>query len=238
MLLGSDFAPGRATAAQVMGLMQEASAAGPLKTALSDEKDPSVRLSIDEALARLGDRRSAQSLEAYARGYFLDMRLAAIPMLAEVRSPHAERLLKRMFTDPESPPRVRASAAGGLAELGQGDKAVYKYCVQCLRDPAEVYEDVFGQDQEIKPLQISSLRRLAAISLGKLKWQEALDPLHEQLSAADGATRVASAMAILRILGTQWSPEPAPVAAEEPAIGPAPVRRKTTMKRASAMEVE
>ena len=238
VLLTSDFPPGRATAAQVMGLMKEPSAAGPLRTALGDEKDPSVRISIDEALARLGDRRSAQALEAYARGYFLDMRLAAIPVLAEVRAPHAERLLKRMFAASDGPPRVRVAAAGGLADMGMGDRALYEYCVECLSDPQKAYQDAYGQDQAIKSLQINSLRRLAAMSLGKLKWRESLDVLHEQLSAADGGTRVASAMAILRILGRKWTPAPAETPAEGSGEKASPVRRKTRMKRASAMEVD
>jgi HEAT repeat protein len=198
-ILISEFNLGRGTAAMVMGKMGEKSAIGPLKSLLADEQDPGVRFNAIEALARLGDQRSTQFLESYAKaGVYLDLRLPAIPVIAEIRAPRAESILTRLI-DSKQPPRIRVAAAGGLGVLGVKNKKGYDYCVGALENPDEMLRKAYGAGRTIKPVQVSSLQRLAALSIGNMKQARGLKVLLPTLQNQDGAVRVAAAVAILEI---------------------------------------
>jgi HEAT repeat protein len=211
-ILNSDFKFGRATAAMVMGKMGETSAIKPLQSLLADEQDPTVRLNTIEALARLGDQRSLRVLESYAKGYYLDLRLAAIPIIAELRPPSAERLLLSLLNQ-ENPPRVRITAAGGLGTLGQANDDAYEMCLAAAKKPLAFYQATYGEDKTFKPHEVSSLQRLAALSLGHIRRRGAMETLHSLLESSEGGVRVAAAMGLLEIIDRKpATPRPGPAA--------------------------
>jgi HEAT repeat protein len=221
VILHSDVAEGRAAAALVMGKMGAASAIGPLESLLADERDPAVRLGLVEALARLGDKRSMQMLESYAKQYFLDLRLAAIPTIGEVRVPDAQRILLGLLKNFRNPLRVRVAAAGALGRIGETDDDGYKLARQSLENSEAMLRDSYGSKEQIlKPEELSSLRQIAALALGRMGRTEALDVLHPFLQDEDGAVRVATGMAILELLKPTTGVRPRPYASETPAKAP------------------
>jgi len=235
IMLTGEFAPGRAAAAEAIGRVGDRRALKPLRSLFREEHDPAVRLSITEAMARLGDEKSQQVLEAEARGVYVDLRIAVIPELIRIGTPNAERTLVYIRAHSTTPPRVRLAAAGMLAELGHADEEFYDGCVAALEDPAKMYHDFYNEDIKLNPVDLASLRRLAALALGNIGWAKGVTPLHACLNDPDGSLRVASALAILKIL----SPNPtlAPAAPITPAPPAAP-RRRTSMNVADAIEAK
>ncbi|MFA6134483.1 MAG: HEAT repeat domain-containing protein [Phycisphaerae bacterium] len=216
----------RANAALAMGKMGEPSAIGPLRTRLGDEQDPSVRLQVMESLAMLGDTASALSLEAYTKKTpYLDERLVAIPAMARVKSATAAQVLRELLGS-NQPPRVRVAAAGALGMLGESNPQGYNFCLFAARDPEGLMRKIGGPDAAINNLEISSLQRLAAISLGWANNPDAVDTLHPLLTSGDSGVRVAAAMSIMRLLsGYQQSLAPAATAAPAPAVPRAAAER-------------
>jgi HEAT repeat protein len=198
-ILMSELALGRSAAAMAMGRMGEQSAVGPLKTVMGDEDDPGAKMAMVEALAQLGDQRSIRSLEAYAKGYLLDLRLAAIRALGEIKPPRAKIVLNHILQS-DNPPRVRVAAAGALAGMGTVDPAGYELALQALRRPRKTIRGAYGEEYPIKNVEVSSLRQLAAMALGRMGKKQAVPYLRRYLDSQDGAVRVAAAMAILEIL--------------------------------------
>jgi len=196
----------RADVAMVMGKMGERSAIDPLKMLLPDEQDPAVQLQVVEALARLGDERSMTLLEAYTKTQFVDEQLVAIPAMVNANSPRAGIVLRTLMRNERQPPRVRVTAAGGLAKLGQVTSDGYEMCLIAAREPRDALREAFGAGREITPVEVFSLQRLAAISLGSMEEPLAVDVLHPLLGSADGGVRIAAAMGILRILSMYCSP--------------------------------
>ncbi|MBS3734045.1 MAG: HEAT repeat domain-containing protein [Phycisphaerae bacterium] len=213
LLFDRDDADARANAAMVMGRMQDLTAREPLKTLLADEQDESVRLQARAALARLGDTESKVRLRAYVKGFFLDLRLAAIPELVAVNPPGAKDDLRALVRQAKAP-RLRVVAAGGLAQLGEVSEAGYALARRAMKRPRDVLSEVYG-GQEISDVQSRSLRVLAAMALGHMGRLDALGLLHERLDAPAGAIRVAAAMAILRLA----DPDPTVADAHEPDDG-------------------
>ncbi|MBN1553135.1 MAG: HEAT repeat domain-containing protein [Phycisphaerae bacterium] len=202
-LLHSEFDEGRASAAMVMGNMGEPSAIDVLKSVLSDEKTPAVRLALVEALARLGDTPSAQMLESYAKQYFLDLRLAVIPAIGELRVQGAHRILKNLLVNSKNPPRVRVAAAGALGTLGRYEKEGYQLAQSALENPDALLQNFYGPKHAITDVERSSLQQLGALALGKMDNDQALAVLHPFLQEHDPAVRVAAAMATLQLLSPQ-----------------------------------
>jgi hypothetical protein len=211
-----------------MGKMQEPSAIGPLKTRLNDEQDPLVKLQIIESLALLGDAVSSLSLEAYTKKtLFMDERLVAIPAMARVRSNTAGPVLVELLQSRRQAPRVRVAAAGALGMLGQSNPTGYALCRAAVNDPRRVLDEAY-EGRPGSDLEVSSLQRLAAISLGWMGEQAAVADLHRLLNNPDGAIRAAAAMSILRLLPGYLRPLPPSLLAPPtpqplpPAIGPEP----------------
>jgi len=207
----------RAQAALVIGRIGDPSGAGLLEDQLRREPDPGVQFQITEALALLGDEGSAQRLEAYTKGYFIDLRLAAIPSLVRAGTPNAALILSELRHDKH--PRVRVAAAGSLARLGQAPPQAYDEAVRCLRAPREVIRESFPDAATIGDVQVSSLQVLAARALGHMRRLAAVDVLHPYLQSEDGQVRVAAAMSILRLLEDHSHTAPR---AEEKAAAPLP----------------
>ena len=202
----------RANAAMVMGRMQESSAIGPLQTRLAEEQESMVRLQIIEALAILGEQASALTLEAYTKKTpFLDERLVAIPAMAKVRSATAPLVLRELL-DSRQAPRVRVSAAGALAMMGQYNDEGYKYCLEAVADPEGTILAAAGR-LAVTQMECSSLQRLAAISLGWMNNPEAVGALYPLLSKSDSGVRIAAAMSILRLLSAYQESLPPTVVA-------------------------
>lgn len=232
-LLHSDFALGRASAAEVMGKMSEPSAIGPIKSAYAQEEDPAAQVAMVEALARLGDTRSIRVLESFAKGYLLDLRLVAIPALAEIHAPRAGLILKRL-QESDSPPRVRVAAAGALGKLGLANQQSYDLCRYGLGYPARVLQEAYGEGKVVSQHEADSLARLAAMGLGKIGKPQAVPALHRQLDNPNGGVRVAAAMAILKILAPPDFYQPERQAG--PAPGGAKPRKGASLQRSGAME--
>ena len=188
----------RANAAMAMGKTGAPSAIGPLKTLLGDELNPKVRWQIRESLALLGDMPSMLRLEGFARQPDPALRLLAISALGRIRSDTAVPALRKLLSK-RNPPRVRVSAAGMLARLCEVDPSGFELCLASVRDPAAVLRKHGGRAGTAPPAQCSSLRQLAARSLGWMGRTEALDALHAVLSSQAGSARVAAAMGILRL---------------------------------------
>jgi len=231
-LLHSDFALGRAAAAEAMGKMGEPSAIGPLKSGYAQEEDPAAQVSMVEALARLGDSRSVRILESFANGYMLDLRLVAIPALAEIRAPRAGMILKRL-QEGENPPRVRVAAAGAMGTLGQPNQQGYDLCRYGLQHPQRVLRDAYGEGKVIHERDLYSLQKLSAMGLGAIGSPQALKILHPSLDHADGSVRVAAAMAILQIVQPGTDP-----VAQPGSRGQRPVRKPLAppLERSEAMD--
>jgi HEAT repeat protein len=212
----------RSNAALAMGRMQEVSAIGPLQTRLAEEQESQVRLQIIEALAVLGEEASALSLESYTKKTpFLDERLVAIPAMAKVRSSTAPLVLRELL-DPRQPPRVRAAAAGALAMLGEYNAEAYEFCLDAARDPEGVTRKAYGRSGAAA-IELTSLQQLAAIALGWMNNEGAVNVLHPLLGSPDSGVRIAAGMSILRLLSAyQEQPPPAAVTEPPPPAPPAP----------------
>ncbi len=225
----------RANAAMAMGKMGESSAIAPLKTLQGDEKNPTVELQLVESLALLGDEKSAGLLEAYTKRPFLDDRLVAIAAMVKVRSargPHVMRRLLRRTRPTRERPRVRVAAAGAMSEFGYFDQEGYDLCIKAAGDPTAVMRRYYGTYDKINPVEIHSLQRLAAMSLGSMRRSEAVTVLHPLLKSSDGSVRIAAAMSILKILRVSTAPtaeEPAQKqdqSSQDPKKAPSPIRPK------------
>lgn len=198
----------RAVAAQVMGKIGEPSATGPLKIVLNDERDEGAKYNMIEALAMLGDSASQALLESYAKGFYLDLRLAAIPAMSREYSMNAVLVLRELL-HPRQPPRVRVTAAGALAGLGEFNEDGYRLCIAAASRP-ESFVDTGGGGRLFGGIEVASLQRLAVMSLGWMKQKKAVDTLHPLLKSGDGGVRVAAAMSIMRLLADQERPLPPP----------------------------
>lgn len=199
-MLFSDFKYGRSCAAISMGKMGGKSAIEPLKTLLGEEKDQNVRYSIYEALARLGDKKAVDSLEAYTTaGYYMDLKIPAIPLLAEIKAPKAKRIFADLYEQSAHPPRIRVAACGALGKMGVFKREYYEYCQKAAEDPETVLKEFYGTEQ-VDYMKISSLQRLAAMAIGDMGKIYGINVLHPMLVSDDGAVRISAAWGILKLV--------------------------------------
>ena len=189
----------RSNAAMVMGGIAEPSALPALRMRLGDEHDPAVQLQIVEAMATLGDSGSAALMESYTKTQFLEDRLVAISAMERVRSGRAGAVLRGLLTEAQ-PPRVRVAAVGALGRMGETSDQGRWICTRAARNPKRFLRESRIVQGESSDVEILSLQRLAAISLGWMKDQNAIGVLHPLLKSDDGPVRVAAAMSILRLL--------------------------------------
>ena len=193
----------RANAAQAMGKMKHEAAIRHLKTLHRDEEDPMVQIQLVESLSLLGDRASQRFLEAYTKSAFIDEQVVAIQALGRVKSPRGESLLKGLLGS-KNLPRVRVAAAGSLGGLGHFDRGGYDLCLDAVRDPERVMKKSSTmKGQRIKQDHATALRQLAAISVGWMGKDGAVDSLYALLDNPQGSVRVAAAMSILRLLSDE-----------------------------------
>lgn len=225
-LLFDDEKEVRANVAMIMGRLGEPSATVPLATRLSVEHDPSVELQLVEALAILGESQYITLMEAYTKMQWLEDRLIAISAMERIRAARAPLVLREMMRS-RQPPRVRVAAAGALAALGEVDDGGYRLCLRAVRDPDGMLLSHPGSGGAVSNVEVNSLQRLAAISLGKMKRAEAVNVLHPLLGSQDGGVRVAAAMSILRLLESYRLIPAPPVRKPETQPASQPQVRKT-----------
>lgn len=220
----------RANAALVLGELSEPSAVDLLDPAESAETDLRARINMVEALAKLGDQRRARLLEAYTKGYEVEVRLIAIPALGRSGTNYAISILEELVFSGREPPRVRVAAARELAELdvtaGDGVPYGFDYVLAAAEQPEQVarsWTHRFSRQNSqeapspnISNLEVLSLQQLAAMALGKMHQRRAVPALEDLLASPHGRVRVAAAMAILEILSE--SP-PAEKTATPPSAG-------------------
>ena len=209
----------RMDAALAMGKMGAPSAIGPLNSVLSNEREEAVKIQLTESLAMLGDSRSAEVLEAFTKGYFLDLRLLAIAAIGRTGSERAIRVLKELTADRE-PARVRVKAAGELARLGFGDTAMLSYCLRAMREPAELLKESTKVSRRAADSDAGSLKLLAIIAMGWFGDEKVINDLHPLMRDREGPIRVAAAASILRLL-KGYKPLTAPAAVPPIAVPPA-----------------
>ena len=216
-LLFDETAEVRAAAAMAMGKMGEPSAMGPLRSILSNEQDIRTQIQLTESLALLGDSKNAEVIEAFTKGYYLDLRLAAIPAMGRCGSPRAERVLKELL-EPRNPARVRVAAAGELAKMGVFDQGGYDLCLSAAQDPQGVLDETAKGNRRAADDDAASLQQLAAIALGWMGRETIANTLTPLLGSRKGPVRVAAAMSLLRLLKNY---RPISRAPEPPATQPA-----------------
>ncbi len=217
-LLYDDQPEVRMDAAMVMGKMGAVSAIGPLNGVLSNEREEAVKIQLTESLAMLGDSRSAEVLEAFTKGYFLDLRLLAIAAIGRTGSERAIRVLKEL-TAVREPARVRVKAAGELARLGLADPTMLAYCLRAIREPAVVLKESGQASRRAADSDAGSLKLLAIIAVGSSGDDNVVNDLHGLLRDPEGPMRVAAAASILRLL-KNYKPATAPAAVPPPAATP------------------
>ncbi len=235
----TDFAPGRAEAAHAMGLIGHPTGRKLLGSLLKEENDPAVRLSMTEALARMGDRRAKRVLESYAHVFFLDLRLAAIPTMARLKTPNTSSIATRL-TKQGNPPRVRIAAAGAMGLLGNQEaisEDMYNMCVMALTKPLKFFRASYENETLVpKKQELSSLQQLAARSLGWMKQNRALDILVPFLQSTDPSVAVMAAEATLGILGPRELRLPRPKTLATSAT-PAPKAATPTTKKTGGVKL-
>lgn len=192
----------RANAALVMGKMGEPSGTEPLKMLWNGEQDAMVRIQVVESLALLGNGRAKTLLEAYAKTRFVDEQISAIRAMARVKCPRGVLVIGERLAA-KHPPRVRVVAAGALGRLGKFDYGAYSLCIDSVRNPLAVLKSAFGTDRENTEDHAKSLQQLAAVALGWIGRDGAVDYLYPLLKDEVGPVRVAAAMSILRLLPGQ-----------------------------------
>jgi HEAT repeat protein len=216
----------RAQVALVMGKMDIPSATVPLGRLRLMEQNEMVRIQIDDSLAMLGDEAAAMRLEGAAK-LPSDSQMVAIEALGRqaakggIGAWRATRVLQNLTTA-DNPPRVRVAAAGALARGGEVDDDVYRYTVAAASSPEATLRAAVGQDRKLRPVEIKSVQRLAAIALGHMKQRPSLSVLHSLLSDSDAGVRVAAAMSILRLVGPGESRLAAPAVRPLTPVAPPP----------------
>jgi HEAT repeat protein len=211
----------RADAAMAMGRMGEASAIGPLKSLAAQEQDPMVRIQVIESMALLGDEPSTFLLEAYTKTPFLDDRLVAIEAISRTNTRRGVQVIREILYSAKQPPTIRVDAAGAVARMGQPDEEGYELCVEAVQNPQKMLEGIFKGMRKLTPSEVSTLQRLGAMGLGRMKRIEAVSVLQPLLTSADGGVRVAAAMSILKLLEAyRPSMPPSAVPASQPRVLP------------------
>ena len=194
----------RANAAMVMGRMGVPSAARPLRAMYNDEQDPAAKLQAMESLARVGDLRALAELEScVCQPSLLDEKLVALRAMGELGSDRTVRVLRDVVRSPYEPPQARVMAAGSMARLGTVTDFGYDLCLTSAGEPGGVMAAAVGGNYDpntVDPMMLTTLQRLAVISLGWMKRTGAVDVLVDLLDSEDGGVRVAAAMSILRLL--------------------------------------
>lgn len=183
----------RADAAFLIGKLGEKRAIKRLEAAQRvriNEKSNRVLLHILGARADLGDQRAIEELAAFTRGDSVS-RVLALQILADVGAPAARSALLYSLKDKNEYLENRLIAARGLGRFGGREGA--SLALQSLNHVGKNAED---------PNETARVRALAALALGAMRAEEALEPLRGQCETSDDERiQVAAAVAICEIVG-------------------------------------
>ncbi len=189
----------QANAAWAMGKIGEPAARIPLRSVLSDQNKPLVRLNILTALALLGDRQAAGYLEALTKTPSLDGRMAAIEALGNLDTPRVPMVLEGLTTA-KHPPQVRLAAMRELAGRGEVSDRNYAFAVKCCHDPNEMMRRTVGRYHRYHSEDVIQLRMVAARALGAMGREAAVNTLHPMLENAVPRVRLAAAVSVMQLL--------------------------------------
>lgn len=206
--------------AQLLGKIGDERATEPLIAVLRDEQNGYIRKEAAEALGKLGDSRAAAPLLAALHDDPVPaVRVEAARGLVNLRHPAADSALVAALADWH--PDVRKAAVLGLARLGydglgrllpeltrDSDPTVRYVTVQLMgRSEAGVAEHVEVAARLIEALADESgpVREEAARALGRLRVEDAVEPLVEMLATDAGGLEAAAAAGALReITGVEY----------------------------------
>jgi len=178
----------RADAALLIGRLSESGAVKRLRLRINDNKEKSqkVKIHINAALARLGDKTGLEELMRYAQ-YDALSRLIALQCLCDVADPQSrDALLYRLEAEDEYL-EAKLIAARALGKIGSG--AGFELALKNTR---------YSGDDAQGTMRV---RSLAALALGAIGDQRGLPQLRELAETeSDPRTQVAACYAIRQIL--------------------------------------
>lgn len=119
LLMGDEVGEVRMRAAAALGLMRSSTSIRPLVAALSDPSRWSA-IRVAEILVRAGQEAVDELLPAWDN-LPRHARLSALDVLARLRTPRAQDLMRRCLSDPSAD--IRARAAHGLGQIGDTGSA-------------------------------------------------------------------------------------------------------------------
>ena len=182
--------------------------------ALLGDPEARVRWTAAAALGTLRDPRAAEPLVEALRDRDRTVRFHAAHALGQIASPAGADGLVRALSDPEWP--VRSQAAGALRRLAD-PKLTWRLAAGLKADGADTELIIWllkpRREAAVKPVAKllgeaeASVRRRAAVALGKLGGEEAVDALIAALTDKTPSVRGA-AVAGLVALGDRRAAEP------------------------------
>lgn len=195
LLLEHDDAAVRRLTAQLLGRLGEPKSMVLLRRAARDS-DQGVRWEATAAMARLGNEKAVQQLVYSAHSGFSDRQTFALLELALLAEPKCESLFRyRLEEGPHS--ETRLVAARGLGRLGQPDGL--RLALESLRfDQPNPSPEVVKVDPPQQ--QIGRIRAMAALALGAIGDESALEALAQAMRSDVPEVRVAAAKAIVEIV--------------------------------------
>lgn len=167
----------RRNTVMLLGMLGERTAVTPLRRLLSDSS-PTVRLQVNEALWRLGDRAAANNLVIFTLSKFPDEQVVALIALAQPRDRRVLEHIRGWMVD-ENFPEVTLAAARAAGMLGSDEG--YGTAVQLLRSTD------------------TRQRVMASMALGEIGRIDAQSRLRPLLSDPEADVRLAAAAAVLRL---------------------------------------
>ena len=230
----------RISAAIAMGKMGLKAAIPPLKSALADlgDRDHNMKFELTRALARCGDKTSLRRLEGHTLGRFVDEQVIAVNAMLEMRSPMCRALFTSLANNDRSP-RVRTTAAGGLAQLGYENRELYLYCVRSALEPQKVMKEAMGPAKNPSQKEITFLQSIAVKAIVNFKHPQALDVAGKLLKSPDLVVRVAAAGAILKTVPQLRDEEPIRIKKKVPVVSkpkPKPEIKRPKLHTAGAKD--
>lgn len=199
----------RTAAAMVLGKMRVKAAISPLKSALGDlgERDDDMKFELTRALARCGDKTSLRRLEGHTLGRFVDEQVIAVNAMLELQSPMCRTLFTSLANNDRSP-RVRTTAAGGLASLGHETAELFRYCVRAALEPEAMMKEALAGGKTPSLKEVTFLQSIGAAAVANFRHPQALDVTGSLLKSPNPVVRVAAAGAILKSVPQLRNEEP------------------------------
>jgi HEAT repeat protein len=160
----------------LLGMLGEKSAIAPLKRIIAD-KSPTVRLQLQEALWRLGERSAVEELIIFSMSKYPDEQVVALIALAQPRNPRVMEQIRGWLVDDFT--EVTLASARALGMLGSDEG--YTVATNALKSA--------------EPRQ----RLMAAMALGEIGRIDAQSRLKPLLADPSAEVRLGAATAVLKL---------------------------------------